>query len=241
MYNIIMLWIQKKKINLDIKNIKTKEKNNVKYYYYNKNKISPWHDIPLRNNDLYNFICEIPKWSRAKFEINTNKKYNPIIQDTEDGKPRFYNWGDTLFNYGALPQTWENPDFVSKYTNKPGDNDPLDVVEIGVGALKKGAVVPVKVIGIIPLIDSGETDWKVIAISKYDRFFKKINTLEDVKKYMPGFLDAIVKWLINYKSISKKVYNKIVKINNNNFADKFFAEQIIEETHQEWLKLTGDK
>ena len=28
-------------------------------------RLSPWHDIPLRNADgSYNFVCEIPKWTR---------------------------------------------------------------------------------------------------------------------------------------------------------------------------------
>lgn len=232
-----MLWIQKKNINLDINNIKTQEKNGKLYFYYDNIKISPWHDIPLKNGDYYNFVCEIPKWSRAKFEINTNNEYTPIVQDKENGKPRFYNWGDTLFNYGAFPKTWENPKFISEYTKKPGDNDPLDVVEISVGAIKKGAIVPVKVIGIIPLIDSGETDWKILAISKYDKFCKKINNLNDLEKYMPGFLDAITNWLINYKSISKGTINKIATINDKKVEDEKFAEKIIKETHDEWKKL----
>jgi inorganic pyrophosphatase len=232
-----MLWIQKKSINLDINNIKTQEKNGKLYFYHDNIKISPWHDIPLKNGDYYNFVCEIPKWSRAKFEINTNNEYNPIVQDKENGKPRFYNWGDTLFNYGAFPKTWENPKFISEYTKKPGDNDPLDVVEISVGAIKKGAIVPVKVIGIIPLIDSGETDWKILAISKYDKFCKKINNLNDLEKYMPGFLDAITNWLINYKSISKGTINKIATINDKKIGDEKFAEKIIKETHDEWKKL----
>ena len=236
-----MLWIQKKDIDLDIKKLKTKEKNSKYYYYYNKNYISPWHDISLKNGEYYNFICEIPKWSRAKFEIDTTDKYNPLVQDIENNKPRFYSWGDTLFNYGAFPQTWENNKSISEYTKKPGDNDPLDVIEISVGALKRGSVIPVKVLGIIPLIDSGETDWKVIAISKYDKFCKKINNLEDIEKYMPGFLDAIINWLVNYKSISKKVINKIAIINDKQIGDKKLAEKIIKETHDEWLKLTDKK
>lgn len=43
--------------------------------------ISPWHDIPLMNADgTFNFICEIPKWSRRKFEVATGEVYNPIKQ-----------------------------------------------------------------------------------------------------------------------------------------------------------------
>lgn len=55
--------------------------------------MSPWHDIPLRPldtpKDVVNFVCEIPRGTRAKFEINTAAKYNPIIQDrTKAGEPR---------------------------------------------------------------------------------------------------------------------------------------------------------
>ena len=42
------------------------------------------------DNQMYNFICEIPKWTRDKFEINTKLKSNPIKQDIEDNKPRVY-------------------------------------------------------------------------------------------------------------------------------------------------------
>ena len=41
-------------------------------------------------------------------------------------------------NYGALPQTWEDPDIVDAVTGLGGDNDPLDAVEIGGAALSCG-------------------------------------------------------------------------------------------------------
>lgn len=47
--------------------------------------ISPFHDIPLRptnNPTIYNFVCEIPKGVLPpKLEIDTEKPYNPIVQD----------------------------------------------------------------------------------------------------------------------------------------------------------------
>jgi inorganic pyrophosphatase len=70
-----------------------------------RTQISPWHDVPLRNDDgTYNFIVEIPKWSRRKYEIATGEIYNPIKQDVKNGTLREYTWGDMMFNYGALPQ-----------------------------------------------------------------------------------------------------------------------------------------
>lgn len=32
-------------------------------------KISPWHDIPLKDGDFFNFIVEIPKYTKAKMEV----------------------------------------------------------------------------------------------------------------------------------------------------------------------------
>lgn len=54
--------------------------------------ISVWHDIPLYVRDdtekctgHLNFVCEIPRCSRKKFEIATNEVGNPIKQDTKKG------------------------------------------------------------------------------------------------------------------------------------------------------------
>ena len=37
-----------------------------------------------------------------------------------------------MFNYGALPQTWEDNKIVHSTTNAIGDNDPIDIIEIGI-------------------------------------------------------------------------------------------------------------
>ena len=42
-----------------------------------------------------------------------------------------------------------------------GDNDPVDVVEIGSEALVSGGVYAVKPLAILAMIDDGELDWKV--------------------------------------------------------------------------------
>jgi inorganic pyrophosphatase len=106
--------------------------------------ISPWHDIPLMNREsgFYHFISEIPKNTRKKFEISTKEKLNPIAQDIKNGKLRDYH-GPIFWNYGCIPQTWENPYILHPTLNWKGDNDPLDVVEIGSQSLECGSVVPV--------------------------------------------------------------------------------------------------
>ena len=43
-------------------------------------------------------VCEIPRYTRAKFECATGEPFNPIKQDTQHGKLRFYKHGDIMFN-----------------------------------------------------------------------------------------------------------------------------------------------
>ncbi len=78
-------------------------------------------------------------------------------------------------NYGAIPQTWEDPGYIDPCTNHGGDNDPIDVCEIGSRIAKTGEVYPVKVLAILGMIDEDETDWKVIAIATDDPMAKKLN------------------------------------------------------------------
>ena len=101
--------------------------------------MSPWHDIPLRNGEYFNFINEIPKFTKAKYEIATKEANNPIAQDKKNGKLRDYN-GPIFWNYGAFPQTWEDPNVNHPVVQCKGDNDPLDVVEIGSKKLAAGTV-----------------------------------------------------------------------------------------------------
>ena len=225
--------ISKKKNIDEIKKIEIREVENNYYFFYMNEVISPWHEISLKNdNQMYNFICEIPKWTRDKFEINTKLKSNPIKQDIEDNQPRVYKWGDTIFNYGALPQTWEDPNHISEFTNLKGDGDPLDVIEIGIKAIDRCKIVPVKILGVIPLIDDNETDWKILAIAKDDILFDKLNNIKDINIHIPGLLPAIINWLIKYKSVTKNIFNKIGM--NNIIQDKDFAIDIINKTHNDW-------
>ena len=36
-----------------------------------------------------------------------------------------------IWNYGAIPQTWENPDETDTHTGEKGDNDPIDICDLG--------------------------------------------------------------------------------------------------------------
>ena len=98
-----------------------------------------------------------------------------------------------------MPQTWEDPDVVHPDAKAKGDNDPLDVCEIGLRILGVGEVTPVKVLGVICLIDEGEADWKIIAISLSDPWAQFFNDVADVERLLPGTIDSIREWFRTYK------------------------------------------
>lgn len=91
--------------------------------------ISPWHDIPLEGDSegSYNMVVEIPKMTKAKMEVATKEEQNPIAQDMKKGKLRDYH-GPIFWNYGCLPQTWEDPNEEHPELKCFGDDDPIDVV-----------------------------------------------------------------------------------------------------------------
>jgi len=206
--------------------------------------VSPFHDIPLyhdKENAILNAVIEIPRWSNAKMEISKSVNLNPIIQDTKKGKLRFVNncfpHHGYIWNYGGLPQTWEDPNMVDKETGCIGDNDPLDVCEIGSQVCERGAVIQVKVLGALGLIDEGEADWKIICINVNDPLAAKMNDITDVETLMPGFLDSTRDWFKIYKMPTGKPANNFAC--DGKFYDRKFALDIIEHDFKCWENLVN--
>ncbi|KAF7143245.1 hypothetical protein RHSIM_Rhsim05G0094600 [Rhododendron simsii] len=199
-------------------------------------RISPWHDIPLQLGDgVFNFIVEIPKESSAKMEVATDEPFTPIKQDTKKGKLRYYPY-NINWNYGLLPQTWEDPSLAnSEVDGALGDNDPVDVVEIGESRGKVGQILKVKPLAALAMIDEGELDWKIIAISLDDPKASLVNDIDDVEKHFPGTLTAIRDWFRDYKIPDGKPANKFGL--GNKAANKDYALKVITETNESWARL----
>ncbi|XP_072717489.1 inorganic pyrophosphatase 2, mitochondrial isoform X2 [Ciconia boyciana] len=136
-------------------------------------------------------------------------------------------------------ETWEDPNHTDNTTGCCGDNDPIDVCEIGSKIRSSGEIVQVKVLGVLALVDEGETDWKIIAISVDDPEAQKIHDIDDVKKHKPGYLEATVDWFRLYKVPDGKPENRFAF--NGEFKDKDFAVEIIKSTHEYWKALLHKK
>nr|QBH74121.1 inorganic pyrophosphatase [Isotomurus palustris] len=216
-------------------------------YFRNENgPISPFHDIPLRaagsgTAPVFNMVVEVPRWTNAKMEIATADALNPIKQDVKKGNLRFvancFPHHGYIWNYGALPQTWENPGHIDTSTGCKGDNDPIDVCEIGGRIAGRGALLQVKILGCFALIDEGETDWKLLAIDITDPMADKLNDIGDIEKLMPGYLRATVEWFRIYKIPDGKPENQFAF--NGEPRNAAFALDIIEETHKAWKGLVS--
>lgn len=109
------------------------------------------------NDQIINFVVEIPRWTDGKIEIKRDEPFSepcsgvpcllpslswhghdssdPIFHDERKGAPRFVESVWPLksypFLYGSVPQTWESPNFEHPFTGFEGDNDPIDLFDIG--------------------------------------------------------------------------------------------------------------
>ena len=205
------------------------------FFKQNSGIISPWHDIPLKDGDNYNMIVEIPKMTKAKMEVATKEENNPIAQDTKNGKLRDYH-GPIFWNYGLFPQTWEDPNQMHPELGFFGDNDPIDVVEIGSSVIETGTIIPVKPLGILAMIDEGELDWKVLAINAEDPLAMQYNDIDDVPESIKA---GVREWFRWYKTPDDNPVNEFGF--NEEYLSKAEAEEVIADTHEVWKKLkSGD-
>lgn len=219
----------------------------IRFYYkdkesFNEKPISPWHDIPLFNvgkerksQFLLNFVCEVPKWTRAKLEVTPREKYNPIRQQMKFGKIRDYVHGDMMFNYGMFPQTWEDPRNIDKDTGFKGDNRPLNGIEVGTRQCESGECLCVKVLGVLGLIDEGKTDYKILCINITDPLANKLQDVEDLETFIPGCVSAIREYFRIYKvphniPPNEYVFGEMPK-------NKEHAMKVIRKSNESWKKL----
>ncbi|KAF8560069.1 pyrophosphatase-domain-containing protein [Imleria badia] len=214
------------------------------YIEHNRQVVSSFHDIPLfadKNNGIFNMIVEVPRWTNAKMEISKEEAFNPIKQDIKKSRLRFvrncFPHHGYIWNYGAFPQTWEDPNSAHTETKAKGDNDPLDVCEIGEQVGYTGQVKQVKVLGIMALLDEGETDWKVIVVDINDPLASKLNDIEDVERHLPGLIRATNEWFRIYKIPDGKGENAFAF--SGEAKNKKYATEIIHECHEAWRRLVS--
>lgn len=143
-----------------------------------------WHDVPLGDNvpGEINVIIEVPKGSHNKYEID--KETGLIALDRA-------NYSDAAFpyDYGFAPKTlWD-------------DGDALDVIVMTTYPLDPGILVAVRPVGVIEMIDTGESDFKVIGVPVSDKRWEDVQDVADLNKHT---LKEIQHFLETYKALKGK-------------------------------------
>jgi inorganic pyrophosphatase len=144
----------------------------------------PWHEVSIGSTppSVVNAIIEIPKGSRAKYEID--KESGLIKLDRVIYASMYYP-----LNYGFIPQTLGE------------DHDPLDIVVLTQVTVVPRCLISSKVIGVMQMIDRGEADDKIIAVAENDPSVSHIN---DVKDLPPHLLAELKHFFENYKTLENK-------------------------------------
>lgn len=108
-------------------------------------------------------VIEIPAGSFTKYELDA--KTGQLFVDRFQSMPVVYPT-----NYGSVP------------SSVGPDGDPLDALVITRQPVHPGALIRVRPIGILKMIDGGDVDDKIVAvpISKVDPTYDGIETIDDL-------------------------------------------------------------
>ena len=144
----------------------------------------PWHEVSigLTPPEFINGIIEIPKGSRAKYEID--KESGLIKLDRVIYASMYYP-----LNYGFIPQTLGE------------DHDPLDIVVLTQVAVVPRCLIASKVIGVMRMVDNGEQDDKIIAVANFDPSVNHINEVDELPPHTEG---EVRRFFEDYKKLEKK-------------------------------------
>ncbi|KNA20798.1 hypothetical protein SOVF_048910 [Spinacia oleracea] len=144
----------------------------------------PWHDLEIGPEapEIFNCVVEISKGSKVKYELD--KKTGLIKVDRI-----LYSSVVYPHNYGFIPRTLCE------------DGDPMDVLVLMQEPIVPGAFLRARAIGLMPMIDQGEKDDKIIAVCADD---PEVRHYTDINQLPPHRLAEIRRFFEDYKKNENK-------------------------------------
>lgn len=165
----------------------------------------PWHNVSPGDDlpAVVNAIIEIPKGSKAKYEI-----------DKDSGLLRLDRvlFSSVMYpaNYGFIPKTYCD------------DKDPLDILVLCSVDVIPMSIVEAKVIGVMHMVDNGEQDDKIIAVAKNDM---SVNHIDELESLPPHAMKEIVRFFQDYKALEKKDVT-VEQLHGRDYAWQVIRESI---------------
>eukprot|EP00930_Biecheleria_cincta_P037765 TRINITY_DN25944_c0_g1_i1.p1 TRINITY_DN25944_c0_g1~~TRINITY_DN25944_c0_g1_i1.p1 ORF type:complete len:513 (+),score=103.32 TRINITY_DN25944_c0_g1_i1:32-1570(+) len=202
---------------------------------------SLWHHVDLKVRDWLDhdtgelrYISEMPKGCLQKFELQTQLEKNAIREDAK-GSKKLQEFGRaTPFNYGCFPQTYRDPQERDEVYDAPGDDDPLDVIDLGAEVSIVGQVVRCRPLGAVCLIDEGRADWKVMVVNTELRGpLAAARSIEDVERLSPGRVAQVLQWVDDFKRYSSRGEARL----HFEIHGSAKARALIEKDHLAWKRL----
>jgi inorganic pyrophosphatase len=149
-----------------------------------------------------------------------NKTNGKIEWEIKNNKRRVVKYIGYPGNYGMIPQT-----LLSKENG--GDGDPLDILILG-APTERGSIIKCKIIGVLNLIDRGEQDDKLIAVSDTSPMYQ-INSIKELDERYNGISQIVQLWFTNYKGPGK--------MSSTGYGNKESAIQILNSALLEYKNL----
>lgn len=131
---------------------------------------------------IVNVLIEIPAGSKNKYEFD--KDLNAFALDRV-----LYASVQYPYDYGFIPNTLAD------------DGDPLDGMVIMDQPTFPGCVIAARPIGMLGMIDGGDSDEKLLCVPDKDPRYANVTSLKDIA---PHRLEEIAEFFRTYKNLEKK-------------------------------------
>ena len=149
--------------------------------------LHPWHEVNHNFNPSQfsvDGIIEISRGSKAKYEVD---KPSGLLRLDRVVFAAFHY----PINYGFIPQSLG------------ADGDPLDILVLSEVPIEPLCLVRAKIIGYMEMIDSNQSDEKIIAVADGDM---SVNHITQINELPENFKSELKHFFANYKTlINKKV------------------------------------
>ncbi len=143
-----------------------------------------WHDVPIGDDAPETFIAviEIPQGGKVKYELD--KPTGLLRVDRV-----LYSSVIYPANYGFIPQTYGD------------DNDPLDVLVLMQEPVQPLSLLRTRPIGMMQMIDQGQSDEKIICIHLDDPAFNGFYHIWELPEHR---LLELRRFFLDYKLLEDK-------------------------------------
>jgi len=147
----------------------------------------PWHDVPPGDQapEAFTVVVEISKGSKVKYELD---KDTGLLQVDRI----LYSSVIYPANYGFIPQTLGD------------DDDPLDVLVLMQEPVQPLSLLRVRPIGMMPMVDDGENDEKIICVHLDDPEYTAFEHHSELPEHR---LNELQRFFQDYKKLERKEVN----------------------------------